>query len=225
MSGQLRPRDEMMRDCSKNRAGFDRVLMAVAATFLTVSAILCTGADRSVPQQRRRTCDRCRNPAPRTRQCPASDRQRFQAGRRQDRRIRARTGKDNGEARRDQEVRCRCRAGRRSRQAGHAPRSNPRRTGKAAPAQNDTAKNDPAAAARPPRLQPPLRQRRPLSPPRSRPRPPATCRRRTSRSPTDCATSGSEILALFRPQGRTECGRRNSTTRANLLHCGPRAAH
>ena len=27
-----------MRDCSKSRAGFDRVLMAVAATFLTVSA-------------------------------------------------------------------------------------------------------------------------------------------------------------------------------------------
>src|SRR6476620_8829541 len=27
-----------MRDCSTNRAGFDRVLMAVAATFLTVSA-------------------------------------------------------------------------------------------------------------------------------------------------------------------------------------------
>ena len=28
----------MMRDCWKNRAGYDRVLMAVAATFLTVSA-------------------------------------------------------------------------------------------------------------------------------------------------------------------------------------------
>ena len=27
-----------MRDCSKNRAGYDRLLMAVAATFLTVSA-------------------------------------------------------------------------------------------------------------------------------------------------------------------------------------------
>ena len=27
-----------MRDCSTNRAGYDRVLMAVAATFLTVSA-------------------------------------------------------------------------------------------------------------------------------------------------------------------------------------------
>src|SRR5260370_36490379 len=38
MPGQLRPRDAMMRDCLKNRAGFDRVLMAVAATFLTVSA-------------------------------------------------------------------------------------------------------------------------------------------------------------------------------------------
>ena len=38
MSGQFRPRGVTMRDCLKNRAGFDRVLMAVAATFLTVSA-------------------------------------------------------------------------------------------------------------------------------------------------------------------------------------------
>jgi L,D-transpeptidase YcbB len=38
MPGQFRPRGVMMRDRSKNRAGFDRVLMAVAATFLTVSA-------------------------------------------------------------------------------------------------------------------------------------------------------------------------------------------
>src|ERR1700761_7647463 len=38
MPGRSRPRGEMMRDCSKSRAGFDRVLMAVAATFLTVSA-------------------------------------------------------------------------------------------------------------------------------------------------------------------------------------------
>src|ERR1700742_1611657 len=38
MPGQVRPRGEMMRDCSNHRAGFDRVLMAVAATFLTVSA-------------------------------------------------------------------------------------------------------------------------------------------------------------------------------------------
>ncbi len=38
MPGQFRPRGVTMFDCSKNRAGFDRVLMAVAATFLTVSA-------------------------------------------------------------------------------------------------------------------------------------------------------------------------------------------
>src|SRR5260370_35514617 len=38
MPGQFRPRGVTMRDCLNNRAGFDRVLMAVAATFLTVSA-------------------------------------------------------------------------------------------------------------------------------------------------------------------------------------------
>src|ERR1700731_4984180 len=38
MPEQLRPRGATMRDCLKNRAGYDRVLMAVAATFLTVSA-------------------------------------------------------------------------------------------------------------------------------------------------------------------------------------------
>src|SRR5450432_3937945 len=39
MPEQCRPKGcDEMRDCWKNRAGFDRVLMAVAATFLTVSA-------------------------------------------------------------------------------------------------------------------------------------------------------------------------------------------
>src|SRR6202790_3618288 len=38
MSGRLRARGVTMRDCLKNRAGYDRVLRAVAATFLTVSA-------------------------------------------------------------------------------------------------------------------------------------------------------------------------------------------
>src|SRR5258705_5310061 len=46
MPGQLRPRVATMRDCLKNRAGFDRVLMAVAATFLTVSVTpACAQAD------------------------------------------------------------------------------------------------------------------------------------------------------------------------------------
>src|SRR5258708_32136854 len=37
-AGAVSPRGVTMRDYSKSRAGFDRVLMAVAATFLTVSA-------------------------------------------------------------------------------------------------------------------------------------------------------------------------------------------
>src|ERR1700729_1627498 len=38
MAEQFRPRGLTMLDRSKSRAGFDRVLMAVAATFLTVTA-------------------------------------------------------------------------------------------------------------------------------------------------------------------------------------------
>src|ERR1700689_693900 len=37
-SGAAHPRGVMMRECWKYRAGYDRVLMTVAATFLTVSA-------------------------------------------------------------------------------------------------------------------------------------------------------------------------------------------
>src|SRR3954453_7510578 len=39
-----------MRDCSTNRAGFDRVLMAVAATFLTVSATSALAAQSDTPR-------------------------------------------------------------------------------------------------------------------------------------------------------------------------------
>ena len=133
MSGQLGPRGEIMRDCSNHRAGFDCVLMAVAATFLTVSAgsVLGTGAGRSVAQQCSRACDRRRDSAPRARQCSASDRQRFQAGRGQARhhRGRGRSGKDNREGRGDQALRRRRRAGRRYRQAGDRQgRNRPDRT-------------------------------------------------------------------------------------------------
>ncbi len=64
----------MMRDCLNNRAGFDRVLMAVAATFLTVSATSALAQSDHRAQQRRRTRDRSRGSAPRTRQRPAPDR-------------------------------------------------------------------------------------------------------------------------------------------------------
>src|SRR6185312_4488372 len=39
-----------MRDCSTNRAGFDRVLMAVAATFLTVSATSALAGQSTTPR-------------------------------------------------------------------------------------------------------------------------------------------------------------------------------
>jgi L,D-transpeptidase YcbB len=39
-----------MRDCSTNRAGFDRVLMAVAATFFTVSATSAMAAQSTTPR-------------------------------------------------------------------------------------------------------------------------------------------------------------------------------
>src|ERR1700689_3504919 len=52
MPEQFRPRGLTMLDCSKSRAGFDRVLMAVAATFLTMSAtsaLAQSGSSRNSP--------------------------------------------------------------------------------------------------------------------------------------------------------------------------------
>src|SRR3982074_3752181 len=50
MSGQFAQGGVTMRDCSTNRAGFDRVLMAVAATFLTVSATSALAAQSTTPR-------------------------------------------------------------------------------------------------------------------------------------------------------------------------------
>jgi murein L,D-transpeptidase YcbB/YkuD len=50
MPGQFRPGGVTMRDCSTNRAGFDRVLMAVAATFLTVSATSALAGQSTTPR-------------------------------------------------------------------------------------------------------------------------------------------------------------------------------
>ena len=85
-----------MRDCSKNRAGFDRVLIAVAATFLAVSATSALAQTNAPRDKRRRTRDRCRDPAPRTGQRSAADRRRFQA---RCHRVGARPSKTVGHAR------------------------------------------------------------------------------------------------------------------------------
>src|SRR3954451_15020456 len=47
MPGRLHPRGVMMRDYSTGRAGFDRVLMAVAATFLALSATSVLAQDHA----------------------------------------------------------------------------------------------------------------------------------------------------------------------------------
>src|SRR6266511_2034507 len=50
MPGQFAQGGVTMRDCSTNRAGFDRVLMAVAATFLTVSATSALASQSTTPR-------------------------------------------------------------------------------------------------------------------------------------------------------------------------------
>ena len=50
MPGQFAQGGVGMRDCLKNRAGFDRVLMTVAATFLTVSATSALAAQSTTPR-------------------------------------------------------------------------------------------------------------------------------------------------------------------------------
>src|SRR5881394_1768408 len=50
MPGQFAQGGVTMRDCSTNRAGFDRVLMAVAATFLAVSATSALAGQSDTPR-------------------------------------------------------------------------------------------------------------------------------------------------------------------------------
>ena len=66
----------MMRDCSTSRAGFDRVLMAVAATFLTVSATSALAA-QSATARLRRTGDGRGRPPPGAGRRSAADHQRL----------------------------------------------------------------------------------------------------------------------------------------------------
>ena len=170
-----------MRDCSKNRAGYDRVLMAVAATFLAVSATSALAAGRSAPQQRRGTRDRRSDPASRTGQRSAADRRRFQA---RHHRVGARSGQD-GSARTAARLQpSRSEAGRnrnRARRIARASRHRRRR-----PPQHPL----PPAPAAP-------RHRRRAGQGREH-----VSRRRISRSPTNCATCwAAKALRYFDRKG------------------------
>ena len=211
MSGQLRPRGVMMRDCSKSRAGFDRVLMAVAATFLTVSATARHSRRPIRPataQPNWRSTRRSRAPSPPTsRLRPSTISSRTCQARRH--RGGARSGKDNREGCGDQALRRRRSAGRRHRQAARPPRSKPAKT--------EPGKSEPAKKRH--------RQKR-SGRHRAHPASGRGCRSagRRARQGTDqgraatCAPAdqpvadrlrdiaGGEILALFRPQGRADRG-------------------
>ena len=228
MPGRFRPRGEMMRDCSKNRAGFDRVLMAVAATFLTVSATSALAQsdparnsaaelaiDAAVPRP-----EPANVPPPTVNDfkpdttLPPSSARRHAKGRR---------GKSrHAKAERKPADVATAPAGRhrqaRHRQDRYREAADTRETNRHAlqPA------SDTGEPRRPPRL-PPTRR-----PPRRRPpnrsRPPATFRPPISRSPTNCATCSAQnrcAISTARPNARRW---KNSTPRATLRRCGPRAA-
>ena len=153
MPGQFRPRGVTMRDCLKNRAGFDRVLMAVAATFLTVSATSALAPRpirRATAPPNSRSTRRSRVPNPptsRPRPSTTSSWTRTAVGAATQRRRRRRRPRPSH------------------------PTSSPLRPptrNKADTGKSDTATTTPRrSGCRPP-------QRRPPSPPRSRSRPQAT---------------------------------------------------
>ena len=198
-----------MRDCSNNRGGFDRVLMAVAATFLTVSATSAMAAQRPAAQQRRRTRDRRSDPAPRTRQRAAPDHRRFQDGRRH--RLGPRRGQGNRQGDREAdeptaakavEPKTRDQARRyRHRASGQARRRRQRRT--AAGRNRHGARTEPAKE--------PVKAA-------------ATSRRPISRSPTSCATCSAPSRCAISTARASAPRSRSSTPRATTRRCGRRPA-
>ena len=194
-----------MRDCLKNRAGFDRVLMAVAATFLTVSA---TSAMAQADPARNSAAELAIDaaiPRPEPANVPPPTINDFKLDT-------TASAPDAAETRR----------------ADDKPPMTPQHradAAKAAPAKPTPNKADTARATpqdRPPSATPPAataattagRRRLP-----QRLRPAATPAERTGQGRQQCAAGGSagrrqaardagrQIAALFRPQGRTDGGR------------------
>jgi hypothetical protein len=153
-----------MRDSSKSRAGFDRVLMAVAATFLTVSA---TSAFAQADPARNSPAELAIDaaiPRPEPANVPPPTASDFKLDTTASVPDPASPSKAMEEA---------------TRAIEKAAATKPADV--AVP-----AKTDNATASPPHRL--PVSRRRPPSPPRSRSRLQAASRRQTSPSPTSCAT-------------------------------------
>ena len=210
-----------MRDCSNNRGGFDRVLMAVAATFLTVSATsaMAQGPSRASPGGTR---NRRRGPASRTRQRSAADRQPI--SRWTPRRPRAGS---RGEAFRCKARRCEADRCRGSRACGsrHDGARNGDHGAKRAAAEHAAHRVDRQRRARAAATAARCGSRRArdrCSPAADRRSRSATCRRRISRSPTSsrtCSPPRRCAISTARPSAPRS---RSSTARATTRRCGRR---
>ena len=195
MPGQFRPRGVTMRDCLKNRAGFDRVLMAVAATFLTVSATSAFAQADPASSSAAELAIDAAIPRPEPANVPPPTVNDFKL----DTTASAPDAANDREDAGDQTVRCRHRSGPDVSKA-------------------DNAKNDTATAA--PETTAP---QRPLPHALRRPRNGHAGRRTRQGAGQGCQqrraggsagrrqtarNAGREIVALFRPQGRAGRGRK-----------------
>ena len=195
----------MMRDCLKNRAGFDRVLMAVAATFLTVSATSALAqADPARTSAAELAIDAA-IPRPEPANVPPPTINDF---------------KPEATASVPTRRRQRRRRQRRRPPRPNRPISSPLRL--PTPAKTTRAKTT-ARPPRPRRLRLRQLQRRPQNPPRSRSRPQATSRPQISRSPTDCAKCWVRNRCAFSTARLNEQRWRSFTSRASLRRCGRKA--
>ena len=206
-----------MRDCSKGRAGFDRVLMAVAATFLTVSATSALARSPirrapAPPNSRSTRRSRVPNPPTSRRRPPAISRS--TPPRRCPMPPRRRSPIRRPSADRDRPKPSPLRPS--PPKSSPLPRPSPRPT---TPPTNDTATATPAAA-------PPATAAAPAAEPAKEPvkaasnvppadQPVADKLREHARRQDRCA------ISTARPNAPRS---RSSTPRANTRRCGPRPA-
>ena len=202
-----------MRDCWKNRAGYDRVLMAVAATFLTVSATSALAQGDQVRNSAAELAIDAAIPAPSPRMSrpqPPTTSSWTPRRRPTPRKVTA-EGRPGGKT-----GRCASRSGRRAR---HRPKPARPTAPKAETGQERHRDRRPRAAAGcGHRNLPGARQA-------SRSRRQAMLRRRISRLPTGCTKCWAQNRCAISTARRNGRRWRNSTPRVNMLRCGRKPAN
>ena len=206
-----------MRDCLKNGTGFDRVLMAVAATFLTVSATSAFAQADPARNSAAELAIEAAIPRPEPANLPPPTINDFKMDTTASVPDAAKVDAAKTEPPKATEKPAEAKPA----DVVTAPKSEPEsETNK-----SDTPTPRPCRLLRPPSPQPPRHRPRPRQRlPSSLPRPPATCRRRISRSPTSsrkCWAENRCAISSARPNGPRS---KNSTPRVILRRYGRRAA-